>query len=90
MTGTGAPPEAPACAGESLGGAPTIPALIVDHRRDYFAALDKADEALRRDGRVDVRDMEALLSSLLAKQLTGIYKAAGGALNEEPVAQKTR
>ena len=66
----------------TLGGSPTIPALIVNHRRDYFAALDRADEALRQHDHVDVGGMEALLSSLLAKQLTSIYRAAGGALKE--------
>jgi Fic family protein len=67
-------------AGAILPGTPTIPDQIVDNRA-YFDALDAADAAFR-DGRIDVSKMEALLASLLAKQLAGFYQAAGGKLPE--------
>ena len=66
-------------AGAVLPGTPTIPDQIVDNRIPYFEALDAADAAYR-DGRIDVSKMEALLGSLLAKQLTGFYQAMGGKL----------
>ena len=68
--------------GRDLGGSPTITDLIVEHRSDYFAALDAADTKLRKQI-MDVGAMEALLSSLLAKQLTSIYKEAGGTITED-------
>lgn len=64
--------------GRDLSGFPTIPELIVSHRSSYFAALDAADEKWRRHEGIDLTEMEALLSSLLAKQLTSIYREAGG------------
>ena len=64
--------------GTELGGSPTIPELIVAHRKDYFTALDAADAGLRQKDVIDIGAMEALLSSLLAKQLTSIYREAGG------------
>lgn len=66
-------------AGAVLPGTPTIPDQIVDNRIPYFEALDAADAAYR-DGKIDVSKMEALLGSLLAKQLTGFYQAVGGKL----------
>lgn len=69
--------------GKDLGGSPTIPDLIVNHRTDYFAALDAADAKLKQQGFIDVGEMEALLSSLLAKQLTSIYKDAGGTITAD-------
>ena len=67
----------------NFGGSPTIPDLLVSHRADYNAALDVADASLKQRGNPDLRDMEGLLSSLLAKQLTCIYKAAGGTITED-------
>lgn len=64
--------------GKDLGGSPTIPELIVAHRKDYFAALDAADANFRKHEDIDVSAVETLLSSLLAKQLTSIYRQAGG------------
>jgi Fic family protein len=64
-------------AGAVLPGTPTIPDQIVDNRAPYFAALDAADEAWKRDV-LDVSAMEELLSALLAKQLASFYEAAGG------------
>ena len=66
-------------AGAVLPGTPTIPDQIVDNRKPYFDALDAADLAFR-DGRIDVSKMEQLLGSLLANQLAGFYKSAGGKL----------
>jgi Fic family protein len=64
-------------AGAILPGTPTIPDQIAGNRNPYFDALDAADVAWR-EGRVDVSKMEELLGALLAQQLTGFYKAAGG------------
>lgn len=58
-------------------GTPTIPEQIVDNRNPYFDALDLADSAWT-EGRIDVSQMEALLSAMLASQLTNAYKKAGG------------
>jgi hypothetical protein len=66
--------------GQNLGGRPTIPDLITQHRKDYFDALDEADEVLKRQRIVDLRATEALMSSLLAKQLASIYDTAGGTI----------
>jgi len=41
--------------------------------------LDVADLAWK-EGRIDVSAMEALIESLLAKQLANVYKMAGGKL----------
>lgn len=65
-----------------LGGSPTIPDLITQHRAAYFAALDAADAHLAATNRVDVTKMEALLSALLAKQLASIYDLAGGTVQQ--------
>lgn len=64
-------------AGAILPGTPTIPDQIVDNRNPYFDALDAADVAWK-EGRVDVSKMEEMLGALLARQLTGFYRSAGG------------
>jgi Fic family protein len=64
-------------AGAILPGTPTIPDQIVDNRVPYFDALDAADIAWK-EGRADVSKMEELLAALLARQLAGFYRAAGG------------
>jgi hypothetical protein len=51
----------------------------VDNRKPSFDALDTADLAFQ-DGKIDVSKMEELLASLLANQLAGFYKSAGGKL----------
>lgn len=63
--------------GHRLVGTRTIPEQIVNERQPYYAALDAADAAWDA-GAVDVSVMEKLLSSLLAKQLVSVYKAATG------------
>lgn len=67
--------------GVVLPGSPTIPDQIVDNRQPYFDALDAADEAWR-SGTVDVSKMEALIESMLARQLMSIYAQAGGRTQE--------
>jgi Fic family protein len=64
--------------GTILPGKPTIPDQIQADRSGYFAALDAADEAWQA-GRLDVHQMEDLLSGMLAKQLVSYYVEAGGA-----------
>jgi hypothetical protein len=53
----------------------------VDNREPYFEALDDADLAFK-GGQVNVSKMEELLAALLASQLAGFYRAAGGKLPE--------
>jgi Fic family protein len=60
-----------------LPGTPTFPELVIAHRHAYEDALDLADAAWKK-GRVDVSAMEALIESLLAKQLARVYELAGG------------
>ena len=69
--------------GNNLAGAPTIPELITQHRRDYFSALDAADLAFSKTGQFDLTEMQKLLTSLLAKQLTTVMEIAGGISAEE-------
>jgi Fic family protein len=63
--------------GSVLPGMPTLPELVIQHRVDYEAALDDADEAFRQN-KIDVTPMERLIESLLAKQLAKVYELAGG------------
>ena len=60
-----------------LPGTPTFPELVKSHRHAYEDALDLADDACKQ-GRVDVSAMEALIESLLAKQLAHVDELAGG------------
>ncbi|PRP99350.1 Fic family protein [Enhygromyxa salina] len=60
-----------------LPGTTTIPEMIAGNKHPYYAALDAADEAWQTQ-QLDVSEMESLLADLLAKQLVGIYAAAGG------------
>jgi Fic family protein len=65
-------------AGFVLPGTPTIPDQIVDNRSPYFDALDAADDAYSKGGIIDVSKMEELVGNLLATQLAGFYRTAGG------------
>jgi Fic/DOC family len=65
--------------GYILPGSPSIPDQIVSDRGGYFDALDRADEAFRV-GSIDVTAMEDLLGGMLARQLAGFYRSAGGKL----------
>ena len=60
-----------------LPGTTTIPDLIVADRDPYYHALAQSDEAWVA-GRLDLTEMEGLMSSLLAKQLVEIHKQATG------------
>lgn len=59
-----------------LPGTPTIPDLIAADKAPYYAALEKADREWRFE-KVDLSAMEALLESLLAKQLLSATREAG-------------
>ncbi|MGD0302662.1 MAG: Fic family protein [Bryobacteraceae bacterium] len=55
-----------------------IPELIDEDPDPYYHALRAADAALLNTQQIDVTEMEALLSSLLAKQLVAIHVLATG------------
>jgi Fic family protein len=77
--------------GALLPGTPTLPDLIIDHRPLYEAALDDADDAQTAGG-LDVSKMEALIESLLAKQLARVYELAAGkdVLGVEPIVVRSQ
>jgi Fic/DOC family len=54
-----------------LPGTPTIPEQISANKGPYYDALEKADGAFER-GRIDVAELEAMLSSMLSRQLLSI------------------
>ena len=60
-----------------LPGEKTIPDLIVDDRDPYYDALQSADKAWN-EGRLDISQMEGLVSDLLAKQLVMVHNRATG------------
>jgi fido (protein-threonine AMPylation protein) len=60
-----------------LSGTNTIPEQIVHNRMPYFDALEAADHAFQ-EGRIDLSKMEALLDSMLAKQLLDLHQRAVG------------
>ncbi|MCA3564549.1 MAG: Fic family protein [Methylocystis sp.] len=62
-----------------LPGSPTIPDHIVENRKPYFDALEDADRKYAATMSIDVGIMEALLKSLLAKQLMSVITKAAGA-----------
>ncbi len=61
--------------GYRLPGTLTIPDQIIKNRKPYYAALDAADHAWQNNN-LDVLLMEELLSTLLARQLSNIHRAA--------------
>ncbi len=63
--------------GMLLPGQDTIPDQIVDNRKPYFDALEDADRA-DAEGKLNLEQMEALIESMLAKQLMGLMEAATG------------
>lgn len=65
-----------------LPGKKTIPESIVENREPYFDALQAADRAWC-DGRLDLRPMEDLMSSLLARQLVAIHELATGKTGDD-------
>ncbi len=65
------------CLKTVLGGTNTIPDQIVDNRMPYFEALEAADSAWT-GGLIDLSKMEALLGSMLARQLVDLHSQAFG------------
>jgi fido (protein-threonine AMPylation protein) len=64
-----------------LPGKPTIPDLIADRKSPYYAALEAADKALAKSGKIDLTAMESLLEGLLSAQLvSAVEQARGGPL----------
>ncbi|NTC96927.1 Fic family protein, partial [Agrobacterium tumefaciens] len=63
--------------GMLLPGQDTIPDQIVDNRKPYFDALEDADRA-DAEGKLNLEQMEALIESMLAKQLMGLMETATG------------
>ncbi len=63
--------------GYRLPGTNTIPEQISTDKTPYYKALESADEASLH-GTIDLRDLEQLLSQLLANQLLEIHKQATG------------
>jgi hypothetical protein len=61
--------------GYPLPGERTIPEEIVAERSPYYRALDAADAAMN-EGRLDVSQMEELLSNMLARQLLEVHQKA--------------
>lgn len=59
-----------------LPGINTVPAQIAKNKKPYYEALEKADEAFKRENEIDVTAMAELLSDLMAKQLVDIHKKA--------------
>ena len=49
-------------------GVTAIPELIARNKDPYYEALEKADSVLKKDGTLDVSEMESLLKNLLATQ----------------------
>jgi Fic family protein len=62
--------------GQLFPGVDTIPDQIAAKRDPYYAALDAADLAWSGGRVIDVSVMEALLDSMLAKQLISAHTAA--------------
>lgn len=63
--------------GYVLPGTKTIPDQISSSKNAYYEALEKADAAYEK-GRIDVSDLEAILSGALAAQLADIHQKAKG------------
>ena len=57
----------------SLYGPNSVPAQIAENKKPYYRALEAADEAHRK-GEVNTGELEALLQTLLARQLWGCSK----------------
>jgi Fic family protein len=63
--------------GYRLPGTNTIPEQIAKDKNPYYKALEAADKALEA-GKIDLSELEDLLSALLAKQLVGVHQQATG------------
>jgi Fic family protein len=60
-----------------LPGAPTIPEQIAGNKQPYYDALEAADKHLAAD-KIDVSDLEKMLSGMLSKQLLSAAMEASG------------
>ena len=63
--------------GYSLPGTNTIPEQIAKDKRPYYKALEAADDAWEGK-KIDLSELEELLSALLANQLVGVHQQATG------------
>jgi len=63
--------------GYRLPGTNTIPEQIAKDKRPYYMALEAADEAWAKE-KIDLSQLEELLSGLLANQLVGVHQQATG------------
>jgi Fic family protein len=61
--------------GYRLPGTKTIPELISENKKPYYAALEVADTAFG-SGKIDVSEMESLLGDYLAAQLLSVVRQA--------------
>lgn len=64
------------CAGFQLPGSNTIPEQISINKKPYYNALEIADAHHKKDGSIDLSELENYLSSLLANQLVGVFNSA--------------
>jgi hypothetical protein len=63
--------------GNVLPGKKTIPEQIAANKKPYYDALEKADQAWA-EGRIDLTELEAVLSAALATQLADYHRTATG------------
>lgn len=74
--------------GYELPGGLTIPEQIASNKTPYYKALEAADKA-EKAGKINVEKLEALLATLLAKQLVSVHRSATGtSANPRRVAKK--
>jgi Fic family protein len=66
--------------GYLLPGRTTIPELIAEDKTPYYKALEAADEKWK-GGNINLNQVEELLSSLLARQLMGVFEDATGKIS---------
>ena len=64
--------------GGRLPGTRTIPDLISENKKPYYDALEAADKPWASDHKIDLSQLEAVLSDLLAAQLISALEQAGG------------
>lgn len=64
-----------------LPGAPTIPEQIAGNKKPYYDALEAADKHLD-GGKIDVNDLEVMLSAMLSTQLLSAAKEASGEIDK--------
>jgi Fic family protein len=64
--------------GYRLPGSNTIPDQIAANKSPYYSALERADQAWKETGRIDVSELEGLLEACLATQLVGVMEQASG------------